>query len=132
MLGEALLGHRLHGAVRDDLAGRRAHHDGPLVEGLDGRPEAAQRLRQREVHLHGEVAAVALEGRVLLLLQLDDDVALLLAGVVVALAVEGEPVRARHTAIHLQLQKKVTMKKRSLAIEYEMLPIVYICSSKSN
>ena len=107
VLGKPFVGHHLHGAVRDDrLTGSRAHHNGPLVEGLDRRLEATQRLREREVHLHGEVAAMALKYSVLFLFELNDDITLLLPGVVVALAVEREPVRARHAAINLQLRTK--------------------------
>ena len=95
--------------MHDDLSGSRAHHDGSLVERLDGRLEAAQRFRERNVHLHGEVATVALEDAVILLLELNYDIALLLSGLVVALAVESKPMRrdgrALVAALHLHLTK---------------------------
>jgi len=53
----------------------RLNDECSVVEGGDGLFEAAQWLRDVDVHLHDEVDAVATERRVFLLVQNDDDVA---------------------------------------------------------
>ena len=59
----------------EERTGQQQDVEVALVERLDQLVRATERLGERELHLVVEVAAVALEARVLLLVEYDQDVA---------------------------------------------------------
>ena len=78
--------------------------EGAIVEGGDGLLHPAEGLAEGEAHLHDEVDPVPLEGRVLLLVQHDDDVSGLEPGLLVALPAEGDLLAVLHTLVHRDLE----------------------------
>ena len=92
-------------AVLHDFTRLRRDDDAAVVERLQDLLHAAEGLGQRDVHLDGQVLSVTLVDIVRLLLKLDDDVTGLLAGLVVAVAVEEELVLAADAFIDDNLKE---------------------------
>ena len=89
----------------------------PLVKRFDCFLHPCESLRERDVHLHDQVLATPLERVVGLLVEHDDDVAGLEAGLLVSLAGEGDLLAVRHALVHLDLENlPLTVDFSSIAL----------------
>jgi len=102
---EAFSHDHLYVAVFDDLSGLRRDDDVTVVERLEDFLQAAQGLREGDVHLRRQVLAVTLVDVVGFFFQLDNDVAGLFARFLVAVAVEEELVFATDALVDIDLRK---------------------------
>mmetsp|Transcript_28089 Transcript_28089/g.48081 ORF Transcript_28089/g.48081 Transcript_28089/m.48081 type:complete len:452 (-) Transcript_28089:67-1422(-) len=104
VLGHALAADNLHAVVLGHLAGGHFNLQHAVVEVSDGAGETTQRLRERHVHHHHQVGALALEGFVLLLLHHDDHIAGKRAGHLVGLAGKLDFLSVAHALLNVHLQ----------------------------
>ena len=102
---ESLALDHLDVAVLHDFAGLGRDDDAPIVQRLEDLLHAAESLGERDVHLGGQVLPVTLVDVVRLLLQLNDDVTGLFAGLAIAVAVKEELVFAADALVDGNLER---------------------------
>mmetsp|Transcript_7595 Transcript_7595/g.24300 ORF Transcript_7595/g.24300 Transcript_7595/m.24300 type:complete len:214 (+) Transcript_7595:343-984(+) len=121
---DAVLGHPL---ALDPDALPRLGHAAPLdgnrvaVEVREGGLEAEQRRAERDRHLHRERLSAALEELVRHRLQLEDDVAGDLAGLLLGLVLEGDLLRVGHPLFYRRLERLLLALALLLRLNHHLL-----------
>lgn len=114
----------LHISGLDNFPSHSLDDQCSLVKRFDCFLHACESLRECDVHLHDQVLSTSLERVVSLLVEDNDDVAGLEAGLLVALAGEGDLLTVGHALVHLDLENlPLTVDFSSIALFASQLGI---------